>query len=77
MLYPKTKKEKKKDFAAFTSQKHQTLTTESEEEDNKTCEAAEESAFFGSAQLTVGALSPSLNFGLVIFCLEYSAHAWL
>jgi hypothetical protein len=44
---------------------------------NKTCEAAEESAFLGSAQLTVGALSPSLNFGFIIFCLEYSAHTWL
>ena len=28
----------------------------------KTCETAEESPFFVSAQLTVGALSPSLNF---------------
>ena len=43
----------------------------------KTCEAAEESAFLGSAQLTVGALSPSLKFGFIIFFLEYSAHAWL
>jgi hypothetical protein len=43
----------------------------------KTCEEAEESAFLGSAQLTAGALSPSLNFGSIIFCLEYSAQALL
>lgn len=43
----------------------------------RTCEEDEESVFFGSAQLTVGALSPSLNFGLDIFCREYSAHALL
>lgn len=43
--------------------------------EQKTWEAAEDSAFLGSAQLTVGALLSSLNFGSDIFCLEYSAHA--
>jgi hypothetical protein len=47
------------------------------EKNYKTCEAAEESAFLGSAQLTVGALSPSLKFWFIIFFLEYSAYTWL
>jgi hypothetical protein len=43
----------------------------------QTCVVEAESPFLGSAQLTVGAFVSSLNSGVDIFCLAYSAHAWL
>ena len=44
----------------------------------RTCAVeADSPLFLESAQLTVGAFVSSLNSGVDIFCLAYSAHAWL